>query len=207
MKVLRTQVMVLLVALVAVEAGLRVLAWAEPVWYWEPPLWIRDATLGNRGNPQHPDHDARGYRNVRALREADVVAIGDSHTYGIGVAREEAWPAVLGAQLARPVYSIAHGGYGPGHYERVLPEALALRPRVVVIGVHLGNDLYDAYAFAKSHPAPAHLAELAGRAAARDREVPIQEEAARLFTLGRETSGSARVRAWLGDHLELYRFA
>jgi lysophospholipase L1-like esterase len=161
-------------------------------------MWV-----GGRGNPAFRDHDARGYRNTVALQHADIVAIGDSHTYGIGVTREEAWPSILSAGLGLSVYSMAHAGYGPGQYERMLDEALSLRPRLIVVGLHLGNDLYDAYAFYKGQPVAPHLMDLAERAAAKDREMPIEAEAGRLFELGRRSP----IRAWLGDNVELYRLA
>jgi len=39
-------------------------------------------------------------------------------------------------------------GYGPGHYLALADEALSRRPNVIAVGYYLGNDLYDAYAFA-----------------------------------------------------------
>src|SRR6185503_7301284 len=58
---------------------------------WEVgDLTITDVRLGRRGNPDHLEHDARGYRNKEALSRSDVVVLGDSHAYGAGVAREEA---------------------------------------------------------------------------------------------------------------------
>src|SRR5262245_53910919 len=56
---------------------------------------LPDAELGIRGNPNFPEHDANGFRNVVVPDTADVVAIGDSHTYGERVAFDQAWPRVL----------------------------------------------------------------------------------------------------------------
>jgi hypothetical protein len=198
----------LLVALVSslaiCEIVLHVLAASRLGVLLEPrPLWVPDLVLGYRGNPRYPDHDARGYRNSETLSNADIVTIGDSHTYGIGVERQEAWPALLPARIGRSVYSMAHGGYGPSQYERMLPEALTLRPQLLIVGLYMGNDFYDAYTFTKGNPLPPHLTELAARAAAIDNEAPIEEQAARLWALGRRSP----VRAWLGDHVRLYRLA
>jgi lysophospholipase L1-like esterase len=196
---LRTGTIVFVVSLLVCEIGLQLIAASPASTLLEPPpLWI-----DGRGNPRHPDHDARGYRNTETLATADVVAIGDSHTYGIGVKRHEAWPAILAAQTGLTVYSMAHGGYGPGQYERMLPEALTLRPRAIIVAVYMGNDLYDAFAFAKGTPMPRHLADLAEGAAARDKAGRIEEQAGRLFSLG----GGSPIRGWLGEHVELYRLA
>jgi len=63
-----------------------------------------------RGDPRYPDHDARGYRNAHAVSRADIVALGDSHTYGVAVKkRHEAWPAVLAERTGHVVYSIKSG--------------------------------------------------------------------------------------------------
>jgi hypothetical protein len=132
-----------------------------------------------------------------------VIAIGDSHTYGVGVERQEAWPAVLATRINQTVYSMAHGGYGPGQYERMLPEALTHQPRLIVVALYMGNDFYDAYAFARGTPAPPRLADLAVRAAAMEKASSIDEQAAELWMLGRRSS----LRGWLGDHIQLYRLA
>src|SRR5262245_42724140 len=144
--ILRTQLIVLTVTLIFCEFGLRALAVSPFSPVLEPPNpWLRDEHLEFRGDPRYPDHDAQGYRNAHAVSRADIVALGDSHTYGVAVKRHEAWPAVLAARTARVVYSMAHGGYGPIHYERLLSDAFALKPRLIIVGFYLGNDLFDAY--------------------------------------------------------------
>jgi hypothetical protein len=52
---------------------------------WVPPMTIPDARLGHRLNPAYPGHDVRGWRNQVPLDAADIVALGDSQTYGLGV--------------------------------------------------------------------------------------------------------------------------
>jgi len=106
---------------------------------------LPDARLGERPNPALPDHDAAGWRNAERPPQAFAVAIGDSQTYGDEVAREQAWPQRLAALSGRSVYNLALGGYGPVEYDRLLPEALELSPRVVLVGLYAGNDFADAY--------------------------------------------------------------
>jgi len=106
---------------------------------------VPDALLGERPNPALPEHDTAGWRNAERPQHAFAVAIGDSQTYGEEVARNEAWPQRLAALSGLSVYNMALGGYGPVEYERLLPEALELSPRVVLVGLYAGNDFADAY--------------------------------------------------------------
>ncbi|HXK21332.1 MAG TPA: hypothetical protein VMS55_01520 [Myxococcota bacterium] len=106
---------------------------------------LPDERLGSRPNPALPDHDAAGWRNAARPAQAFAVAIGDSQTYGDEVARDEAWPQRLAALTGRSIYSMALGGYGPVEYERLMPEALALSPQLVLVGLYAGNDFADAY--------------------------------------------------------------
>jgi lysophospholipase L1-like esterase len=104
-----------------------------------------------RGNPYCPDHDARGYRNHNALREAEFVTLGDSWTYGAGVPSDAAWPHVLSERLDRQVYNMAVPGTGPLQSRKILYEALELHPKVIIFGFYFGNDLLDDFLFSEKH--------------------------------------------------------
>jgi lysophospholipase L1-like esterase len=106
---------------------------------------IPDTALKHRPSPEHPEHDARGYRNADTLSRAAIVAIGDSQTYGDGVARNEAWPIQLADQLGASVYNISCGGWGPGQYAQLTDEACDLQPRLVIHAIYSGNDLLETY--------------------------------------------------------------
>jgi hypothetical protein len=93
-----------------------------------------------------PGEEVRGWRNAAVVAHAEIVAIGDSQTYGSNAVADDAWPQQLGRMLHRSTYQMAHGGWGPGEYLVTLDEALRLRPKVILIGFYLGNDLGDAYA-------------------------------------------------------------
>lgn len=110
----------------------------------ETKLWIRDPVLLYKPNPDIPDHDKNGWRNSFVPRQADVVALGDSQTYGVGVAREYNWPSRL-AQKEIGIYNISFGGYGPTEYLLLLDEAMELQPKIVLVAVYTGNDFYDCY--------------------------------------------------------------
>ena len=109
------------------------------------PIAVTDDLLRFRGNPAYPTHDSRGYPNRCVPASAEIVAIGDSQTYGAVGKPECAWPAALHAQVGAFVYNMSLGGWGPIQYVDVLDEALALAPTTIIVGIYFGNDLYDAY--------------------------------------------------------------
>jgi lysophospholipase L1-like esterase len=109
---------------------------------------VADNNLGQRMPPNRPDHDARGFRNRAAPASADIVAIGDSQTWGVNVERDDAWPQDLEKISHHTVYNMSLGGYGPVQYLVLSEEAFELSPKVVIVAVYLGNDLFDAYSLA-----------------------------------------------------------
>ena len=110
-----------------------------------------DPILGRRIKPNSAGHDDWGYRNRTVPSSADIVAIGDSQTYGVSALADQSWPAWLSRILARPVYNLALGGYSPIHYRYVLEDrALNLRPDIVLVGFYLGNDLSEAFSLVYS---------------------------------------------------------
>jgi lysophospholipase L1-like esterase len=130
--------------------------------------------------PGSAGHDAWGFRNRVVPERVDVLAIGDSQTYGLSATMEESWPAWLSRLMGRSVYSLALGGYGPAEYAYLLRNfAPRLQPHVAVIGLYLGNDLLDARRPASQSPVQ-----------------PKQDERA----LG-------PLRTWLSRHSLLYQIA
>lgn len=114
---------------------------------------IDDPVLGHRIEPHTTGHDALGFRNPEVPERANIVAIGDSMTYGVNAARDGSWPHQIGALLREPVYNMALGGYGPLQYLYLAEhEARKLRPRLLLVGFYFGNDLMDAYYTAHGRP-------------------------------------------------------
>lgn len=116
---------------------------------------VSDSKLELRLPPFAGGHDAKGFRNDRVPDRVSIVAIGDSQTWGINANRSEAWPQVVGRLTGRSVYNMGLGSYGAVHYWVLTDEALKLEPKTIVIGLFLGNDLWDAYRMAYSlglHP-------------------------------------------------------
>jgi lysophospholipase L1-like esterase len=79
-----------------------------------------------------------------------LVAIGDSFTFGWGVAIEQTWPKVLEALLGRAgfgveVANLGFPGANPADYATVAARAIPmLGPDLVIVGVLLGDDLASA---------------------------------------------------------------
>lgn len=93
----------------------------------------------------YPDPDAlRSESEVRDGRPV-VMHLGDSMVEGAGVAREEAFPAALGAlQPAVRHVNLGVGGAGPEAYLFAFERWVsALRPRLAVVYIFLGNDIFD----------------------------------------------------------------
>jgi hypothetical protein len=91
--------------------------------------------------------DARGYRNQNGCDVCDVVAIGDSQTYGQNAESTESWPAAIEHLSDLSVYNMAVPGYGPLQYEILTERATDLGAKTILWGLYMGNDLFDAYYF------------------------------------------------------------
>jgi hypothetical protein len=136
-----------LAGLCMAEAGLRLVEHvrAREREAFSDKFLLTDAHLNHRVAPGATGHDANGFRNDSVPAAADIVALGDSQTWGVNAERAEAWPQRLGKLSGRAVYNMAVSGYGPVQYWALTDKALTFSPRVVVVGVYTGNDLYDAY--------------------------------------------------------------
>ena len=128
------------VSLLLLELGLRAFT-PFPI-HWRSHQ-VPDPILRWVMDPSHEEIDADGFRNPGVPETAAIVAIGDSHTYGFNARPEEAWPAQLSELSGRPVYSLGMGGYGPLQYLHLVERALELRPRWVILGLYVANDLSD----------------------------------------------------------------
>jgi lysophospholipase L1-like esterase len=94
--------------------------------------------------------DGLGFRNAWPWPDrADIVVVGDSVAFGYGVEDNEAWPAVLARHdPGTQVIDLALIGGGPQQYQRVYETFGArLRPKLVLVGVFVRNDFWDAQMF------------------------------------------------------------
>ncbi|KAA3625987.1 MAG: hypothetical protein DWQ08_08510 [Proteobacteria bacterium] len=111
---------------------------------------LRDPGVVNRARPLFPDvnvmgpNDVLGFRNRDVPNVADIVAIGDSQTYGNNAPLEQNWPShlqqILGKDRPLRVYNISVGAWSAIHYLEIMKFALRLRPRIVIVGMYTGND-------------------------------------------------------------------
>lgn len=199
MKIKRAAINVLLVlgsltvGLVVCEFGSRL--FLKPVDYLSPVL-VRDDILGIRLPPGAGGHDAWGFRNARVPASAEVVALGDSHTYGNTAKMAEAWPAVLGRLIGKPVYNMGMGGYGPNQYAYLLTQAVQLNPKVIVCGFYMGDDLDNAakITYGLDYWRPY-----------RDPQHPQAPEPWDIWEKPAPRSWHKSVRLWLSTHSVIYR--
>jgi lysophospholipase L1-like esterase len=104
------------------------------------------------GRDFHAIHntDGHGFRNAWPWPEtAEIVALGDSVTFGQGVEDDQAWPAILARSFPTSrIINLGLIGAGPQQYLRVYETfGLKLRPKVVLVGLFTGNDFWDAEMF------------------------------------------------------------
>lgn len=149
--------------------------------------YVPDAARGFRGNPKRFDHDSRGYRNATDYEQTDVLVIGDSQTYGVGVERAQAWPSVLHETTELDVYNMGIGGYAAPHHLFELDSMLHLHPETVVFAVYFGNDFLESFAIARDHPKlRAHVPiDLWDKAIAADETEPLEERISLFVRRGR----------------------
>jgi len=122
----------------------------------ERPVAVPDARLGHIPTP-NLDGRRLGPQQVRVTTDADgvrsngspsppasaeILAVGDSFTFGLDVHDEETWPAHLERGLARPVWNAGVFAYGLDQIVLRAEQLLAERPgvRVLVIAV-FGDDI------------------------------------------------------------------
>lgn len=90
--------------------------------------------------------DAHGFRNGGLWPgRAEIVAVGDSLTFGHGVEAEQVWAAVLvKAFPGSRVINLGLSGSGPQQYLRVYETfGVPLQPRLLLIGFFPRNDFWD----------------------------------------------------------------
>lgn len=94
-----------------------------------------------------------GFRDAAPNGAAVAVAVGDSFTWGLGVAAEETWVTRLSESLGTKVLNLGVPGHGSIQTRRILERtALPLHPRLILWGF-VPNDLEDAAVFSGRVPA------------------------------------------------------
>jgi hypothetical protein len=162
------------------------------------PKMVRDPILGIKLPPGSGGHDEWGFRNPTVPEQADIVALGDSHTYGNCAQMRESWPHVLGTLSSKSVYNLGMGGYGPNQYLHLLTNnALELKPKSVICGLYFGDDFDNAFRITYGLPAWAELRK--GGLPNVDPDIWEKQDTTAPPTFQK------RVRVWLSENSVLYK--
>lgn len=150
-----------------------------------------DAALGTRLEPHAEQRISFGGNPVTSLRtngagyrgaewpastEDEIIVVGDSQVFGLGVEENQTFSARLAVELRRPVINAGVPTYGPAEYRAVIAELLAQRKaKTVVLTLNLVNDtfelgrpnterhaVWDGWAVRKEN-APEHVSSFPGR--------------------------------------------
>lgn len=139
--------------------------------------------------------DAWSFRNREVPEAADIVVIGDSQTYGSSARMDDSWPSVLGRLTGRRVYNMSLGGYGPNQYLHLLEtRALGLKPRMIVVGLALGDDFENAYRITYGLDHWAYL-----------RALPPEKVNLDIWEAPDAPTWHKRLRVWLTRHSVMYQ--
>ncbi len=185
---------------------------------YDPRLGWR-LTPGWQGTHRHADYEVQYAITAAGLRaDPDVGAaptdlvIGDSFTFGLGVADDETFVSHLNRAAGGRFLNAAVPGYATDQALLLLPELLSsYRPQRVILVVYLGNDFFD-----NALPFPLQAAygkpyfELAdGELLLRNQPVPRQpksvstqeKDVRRLMSQGRSEHGTWWMRRWADTKL------
>ena len=157
---------------------------------------VSDDILGAVPSPSTmAGFDKWGFRNREVPQSADIVAVGDSHTYGNTARMKESWPYVLSQLIGQSVYNLGMGGYGPNQYFYLsTTKALSLKPRMLIWGLYMGDDFEGAYSLTYGLD---HWASL--------RKLPPQKVDPNVWEAPESNTWGKRTRVWFSRHSLLYQ--
>ena len=139
--------------------------------------------------------DTWGFRNSSVPETTDIVAIGDSHTYGNTATMKDSWPYVLGSLTGRRVYNMGLGGYGPNQYYHLfITRALKLKPQTIIVGLYMGDDFENAFSITYGLEHWAYLRALTPTKAAMN-----------IWETQTAPKWHKRIRVWLSRHSIAYQ--
>jgi hypothetical protein len=171
----------------------------EPIDFLKPVV-VQDEVIGHRIEGGSAGHDAWGYRNRAVPEQAEIVAIGDSQTYGVAASAANSWPAWMDRMREEAVYNLAQNGYGPVQYLYMLEnQALGLSPSTIVVGFYFGNDFYDTWATVYRYDAWKQLRDERLVESFRPALETLRVRQERPLGLAKKT------KEWLSHHSILYR--
>ena len=123
------------------------------IYYFDPVLRMNfmlpsySAEMAYNGYHWHHQTDQYGFRNHESRTKADILLLGDSHTYGHGLEMEQTVGFFLEQLTGRTVYNLGRQGDSSLQEAYLLTEQIArLQPRVVLY-LFCENDIRDLYAY------------------------------------------------------------
>lgn len=152
-------------ALAGVSAGLAITEWmfarrddgAFPhlnVYEADPVLGVRlapgatqELRFGGNNPKTHVAINAQGFRGSDwpAPEPDEILIVGDSQVFGLGVEAEETFSARLAEETGRPVRNAGVPTYGPLEFGQLLARLVPERkPKTVIYVVNMANDLFEA---------------------------------------------------------------
>ncbi len=91
---------------------------------------------------EHGAFDTNGFANKGEVQaHYDIIALGDSQTAGSLVS----WPGILSDKTGQSVYNMGVKGYGVAQFSYLLDKALAFHPQRIIIGLYMGQDVFNTY--------------------------------------------------------------
>jgi hypothetical protein len=157
---------------------------------------IPDKILGAVLKADGSGYDEWGFRNKAVPSSVDIVAIGDSHTFGNCAKMDESWPYALARLKGTSIYNMGLGGYGPNQYYHLLKtKALTLKPKMIVCGLYMGDDFENAFRITYGLDHWSYL-----------RDLPTQSSVdANIWEVAQEMGWNRKLRAWLSRHSVVYK--
>jgi lysophospholipase L1-like esterase len=157
---------------------------------------VSDPVLGAVPSPSAmAGFDTWGFRNREVPETADIVAVGDSHTYGNTARMKESWPYVLGSLTGLRVYNMGMGGYAPNQYFYLSKtKALRLKPRMIIWGLYMGDDFEGAFSMTYGLDYWANF-----------RALPPQKVDPNVWEDPPSDTWDRRIRVWLSRHSVVYQ--
>lgn len=142
------------------ELTLRLLGWPDPgiyagdinsVWWLRANL-DRELPFPEEGTTFTVQTNALGFRGDPTPHA--IACVGDSTTFGWGVAVDEAWPARLAQHLGQPTLNAGVPGYSSHQGLHTVARLLAAEPDTVVLAFLVRDAQLGARADHLSRPAP-----------------------------------------------------
>ncbi len=122
-------------------------------------FYVADSVLGVRLEPNAEEKiafggnpvtsvrtNSKGYRGTEwpAPGPDEILVVGDSQVFGLGVEEGETFSAQLAKATGRPVINAGVPTYGPAEYKAVIAELIDQRkPTTVVLTLNMVNDLFE----------------------------------------------------------------